>query len=819
MARSPRIAVVLAAVLAVAVPTAPLAQETSAQEAQPSSAQTPPPPTAIPAPEVVVRANADTQRLETIRSQAAADPAIETIGVRMAEVAEIRDQLVADIAGRDPRELSPRALQAQRERWQRYKDRLDRWQTTLAARSQALGTDQEAHARIEAVWQATAEAAARGGYPGAAVRTVQNVRAAADAVGTTIRERVDVVLTLQDRVVTLNREAAETLARLDAAGQDARWSLLQPDQPPLWTVIAAGRQQLSWTGVIENATADLNTIGRFVAESAGSFTGQFVTSLVLLVLMILLGRRAHVMAAGSPEIERTAGLFARPVSAAILIVVLTVRLFHPTVPAVLMDVVRALALIPLLRLLPLLLAPAMRGPLHVFAALWLLHGVTGFLPDGSLVQRLGALAVSVVSLGGFVWFLRRVQPGSAPDWKHGPARGLVRLGAGVLALAVIANVLGLVGLARSITSGTLLSVLLAGATYAGAAVLQLLVWLLLRTGPAQSIPSIHFNTGLIADRFARVVRIAAKGLWVAGTLRGFDLLGSVYAVTVRVLTTPLTVGSLSISLGNIVAFFLAIWIATLVARFTKFILEHDVLPRLTLPRGVPGAVTKVSEYLIIGLGLVVAVGAAGFDFSNIAFLAGALGVGIGFGLQNIVSNFVSGLILIFERPIQVGDSIQLDTMMGTMKDIGIRASTIRTFEGADVLVPNADLIAGRVVNWTLSDRLRRIEIPVGVAYGSDPRTVERLLLGVATALPDCLKTPEPTVLFKGFGESALEFEVRFWTANFDRWVVIRSEATYGIHDALRTAGITIPFPQRDVHIASTAPPVSPPPPPAGGDAS
>jgi small-conductance mechanosensitive channel len=294
----------------------------------------------------------------------------------------------------------------------------------------------------------------------------------------------------------------------------------------------------------------------------------------------------------------------------------------------------------------------------------------------------------------------------------------------------------------------------------------------------------------------------AIALWVVVTLAAFLLLRPTYELIVTVLLTPLSVGSISISLGDILAFALAIWVATLATRFTKFILEQDVFPHLSLPRGVPGAITKVLSYVIMGLGIVVAVAAAGIDLSSIALLAGALGVGIGFGLQNIVSNFVSGLILIFERPIQVGDSVQLDTLKGTVKNIGIRASTVRTFEGAEVLLPNADLLAGHLVNWTLSDRLRRLDILVGVAYGTDPHQTKEILLEVAKAIPDCLKSPVPYVLFQGFGDSSLDFELRFWTSNFDNWLTIKSDATFDVHDALQKAGIEIPFPQRDLHVRS-----------------
>ncbi len=811
MVRLHRVATILALVLVLAagLPLASPGQEPGTPpQPQTDTVQAAPQPVAVPAAEVVVRAEADGERLRAFRSRAVVDPSIEAVSGRIPEAIATRDGLVADTAGQDLGGLTRRALQALGERWRRHRELLGRWQGVLAARSQVLGADQESLAGIRAAWDATAAAADAEGYPDAAVQTIAGVQATLAEVGTAIRDRVDAVLRLQNRVAELGREADDTLARIDAAEDEARLGLLRPEQPPLWTTLSSWSARPSWTRVVDSAARDRDTLTQFVRESAEDFAGQLVVLLVLLVLMVLLGRRARESAIEDPGVARAAALFTRPFSATILVFLLTMRLFHPRIPVALVDLDRLLALVPLLRLLPMLVKPAMRRPVYVFAALWLLHSLSDFLPDGSVVQRLGVLVATVTSLSAFIWVLRRTDDVVPIEGWRNLAQRLVRVGTGVLAVSALANVLGLVDLAALLTSGTLLSVLLVWAFYAGATVIQLMIWMLLRTKPAQSVASIRFNTRLLTRRSRRVVGVLAVVGWVAGTLNGFDLGQRAYAVLVSVLTTPLSVGRISVSLGNIAVFCLAIWIATLAARFTKFILEQDVFPRVTLPRGVPGAVTKVSGYVILGLGLMVAVGAAGFDLSNVTLLAGALGVGIGFGLQNIVNNFVSGLILIFERPIQVGDSVQLDTLAGTVKDIGIRASVVRTFEGAEVLVPNADLIAGRVVNWTLSDRLRRLEIKVGVAYGSDPHQVKQVLLDVTKAVPDCLEDPQPYVLFDGFGDSSLDFRLRFWTSNFDQWLTIKSDATYDVHDALQKAGITIPFPQRDLHVKSLDPSIA-----------
>jgi potassium-dependent mechanosensitive channel len=198
--------------------------------------------------------------------------------------------------------------------------------------------------------------------------------------------------------------------------------------------------------------------------------------------------------------------------------------------------------------------------------------------------------------------------------------------------------------------------------------------------------------------------------------------------------------------------------------------------------------------------LYAAVTKAGVELNKFTVITGALGVGVGFGLQNIVNNFASGLILLFERPIRVDDTVEVNGLVGSVKRIGARSSTIQTFQGAEVIVPNSNLLSNHVINWTLSSPWRRVDIPVGVAYGSDLQQVMKLLVSVAEQNPKVMRDPVPMAFFLGFGDSALNFELRFWSARQDTWFELKSDVAIGISNALREAGIEIPFPQRDLHL-------------------
>ena len=214
------------------------------------------------------------------------------------------------------------------------------------------------------------------------------------------------------------------------------------------------------------------------------------------------------------------------------------------------------------------------------------------------------------------------------------------------------------------------------------------------------------------------------------------------------------------------------------------------------------SIARLVHYVFIFIGFVLALLALGFDFTKLTIILSALGIGIGFGLQSIVNNLVSGLILLFERPVRVGDFIELGERWAEIKKIGLRATTVQTFDEADVIIPNADLVSNQVVNWTLSNRRVRLIVPVGVAYGSDVSLVMETLLASAGDNSKIAKSPSPQVLFLNFGESSLDFELRVWVLDADNRLVVSSELHQEIDRRFREAKIEISFPQQDLHLRS-----------------
>ncbi len=267
-------------------------------------------------------------------------------------------------------------------------------------------------------------------------------------------------------------------------------------------------------------------------------------------------------------------------------------------------------------------------------------------------------------------------------------------------------------------------------------------------------------------------------------------------------THQLTIGSFNFSLGRVILLIVVLTLSIFTSNVIKTLLEEDVLSRTKLGQGLPHTIALLAKYAMITIGITLALSMANIPMTSLTVLIGAFGVGIGFGLQNIFNNLVSGLILLFERPIKIDDVIEVGQLLGRVKSIGIRSSIVRTFDGAEVIVPNGQLISNEVINWTHSDPQRRHEVIVGVAYGSDVVKVKRILEEQLQAHKDILKDPEPSVLFLSMGESSLDFRVLFWISKVKEGVLIKSDVTQMIYAALTQAGITIPFPQRDIHIIS-----------------
>ena len=271
-----------------------------------------------------------------------------------------------------------------------------------------------------------------------------------------------------------------------------------------------------------------------------------------------------------------------------------------------------------------------------------------------------------------------------------------------------------------------------------------------------------------------------------------------------ILQYPLVkIGDSNVTLASLLVFALAIALVFLCELLLRRYLIRRFLQRTHLHPAMQYAIGKIAGYLFIAAGFYIALKVVGIDLSSLAVVAGAVGVGLGFGLQNIISNFVSGLIILAERPISIGDRVELGDVAGIVTRINLRSTNIVTNDNITIIVPNSDFITNKVTNWSYGDPKVRIRLPVGVAYGTDPERVKRLLLEVAAEHPKVLRDPAPEIFFAAFGDNSLNFELGVWTVEMtSKPRRFRSELNYAVERKLRQNQIEFPFPQRDLHLRS-----------------
>jgi len=269
----------------------------------------------------------------------------------------------------------------------------------------------------------------------------------------------------------------------------------------------------------------------------------------------------------------------------------------------------------------------------------------------------------------------------------------------------------------------------------------------------------------------------------------------------KVLNYPFHIGQMRFSLLNLIFALLLVVMTHVTVRFWRHILRDKLLDSSDLEPGLKDSVTSISVYVVWALGILMALHAFGLSATSMAVAFGALGIGLGFGLQNIFNNFLSGIILLFERPIQVGDAIEINGIWGEVRKINVRSTLVQTYDNASLIIPNAEFISSQVTNWSFKDMRLRRTVAVGVAYGSDVNLVKKTLEEIAQKVTWVLKFPVPQILFSDFADSALIFRLRVWT-DIDHMLTVESEIRFEIYRLFNERGIEIAFPQLDLHVRS-----------------
>jgi len=775
-------------------------------DAAQATAPAQPAPQAVDADAIISRADTDERlALSAIERASAAHPSA-ALAPGLEVIARSVDARLYQFTPAQLRMLPIMRLESLDRHWRFDARRFARWRESMKLATAPYAADAAAVAQRRVAWQLTRAQAQAGSLPPVLVARVDAVidllARAEQALAVPLGQQVELgtrANALESRLEAGQAAVGEAIAFIDRR-------LLALDAPPLWR--AGGGETTGGIGATDIATG-MRIETEFAADyGKANFSNQIAThllQLLLLPLLLWLWRLSRPAVSGGEMDASAARVLGRPWSTWLLLCMLATLAFEPDAPMLTRQFALVIALVPVLRLLP----PGSRRWLDVWpyvaTAMFLLAGL-GFIFLGSgFAYRLYTLFLSVTGLAATAWLLWRAHGHghAAVTGALGRAlRGAAWTALGLFALAIVANIAGNVSLAEMLTSAVIDSAYLGLLLYVGVTAVVTLLHLLLNRPGLRRFKLTREHAPPLVQLLTRLAIAAAVVGWVLYAMESFRILRPIYRLLKRILDHEFSIGDFSLSLGHVLVFVLAIVIASWASRVTRLLLQDVLESREVFARGVGNSIASLVSYAVLVLGIIVALSAAGLKGTQLALIFGALGVGIGFGLQNVVNNFVSGLILIFERPIQPGDAIEIGTTQGRVRDIGMRATRIRTFEGADVVVPNGTLLSERLTNWTLLDRSRRVEVKVGVAYGSDPQQVMTLLTDCAIHTAGVASAPPPSAFFDGFGASALDFTLRAWTHDYDNWVQLRSELVTRVHTALKQAGIEIPYPQQDVRVRS-----------------
>lgn len=769
--------------------------------AEPPSTNAPAPPantnsTAAIAPaDIALQAEATMTTLENLNTGLEIDQTSETVEGELAALISLvgskLDDTANDLAGHP---ALPRLHRLETE-WNAFHDDLSKWKRSLAKRAQELSDQITRLTQQKNTWDATRKSADAAKLPPEVVQRVEGTLAEVQNALQKFEQRQREILTLQDRVVEQDRQVTQALDSIGRAREEAVGQLFIREAQPLWS-------KRLWARSARNADAERHRFNRQVDELiayARHQAGRFLLHLVILAAftaMFWWGKRImRKRITEEPALQHAGAVFAVPVETALVLTLLLSSWIYPQAPRLLFAIIGAGALVPMALILRKLIHERLFPLVTGLVLFYFIDQLRIVVASHELLSRLLFLAEMLAAALFGLRALRIVRSFGSVSGKKGRALKTaivaIRVTTTLFLVTFIANCLGYNRLSRLLGHSLLTSAYLALVLYGAIRIVDGIVLSALNVRPLARLGLVKRHHAFLYERTWRLLIWLGIILWTIFLLDSLALRAPLFQDLRALSGTTLSIGSHKFTVGDILLFAVAIWIALITSRICRFVLEEEVYPRVHLAPGLHYSISKTLHYAILILGFFAGVDMLGFDLSKLTILAGAFSVGLGFGLQNIINNFVSGLILLFERPIKIGDVIQLDTTEGVVEQIGIRASIVRTINGSEIILPNSKLISDPVTNWTFSRRQRLIVIPVSVVPGTDGQKVIDALKSAAASHAGVLRDPPPQALFIDFSGGALRFELRARTDQFEEWYTIRSELAVAVNATLIAQNITI----------------------------
>jgi potassium efflux system protein len=763
--------------------------------AEKASAGKPAAPVAVPLAELSAQAEAAAVNLREIATKSAADPALADIDRELPALTREIDLRQRENLRIISQHASFELLRTIERNWRRFSSTLELWSSELEARTGNLGRNLARLDELQGTWKETLALATHEEAPAELVKRAETLLVSIERTRDTVEAQRALALRLQSRV---SAQAFRVTEAIDAIAQarDATLSqVFRRDSAPLWARdLSAYREQIAADSQ-ESSQVQWAALRTYLENNGERVLIHGLVFVAFATLLYWARRRINKWAQHEPGLHRPALVFAWPIATAFLLTFIGSRWFYPEAPRLMWALVGVASLVPTVLVVRRLIAPYLRPLLYAVLAMYFVDQIRSITASIELVPRVVFFLEMLGGLAFLVWNIRGM-PTSAPptDGSDRPRvlmRAALAAACAFFALTALANALGYLALANLAGNAVLRSMYVGLVLYALVEIIDALVIMALRVRPLRYLGMVQRHRELLRQRVRWALNALALWLWALFALDRLAVRQRVIGAIRDVFTFEVAVGSISMSLADVFAFGLAVWASFLVSRLVRFVLEEEVYPHAHLKRGLPYAISQTVHYVVLVIGFFVAMAALGLDMTKFTILAGAFTVGVGFGLQNIFNNFVSGLILLFERPVQVGDVIQVGDTTGVVERIGIRASVVRTPNGSEIILPNGKLISEQLVNWTFSDRQRGVEVPVSVVLGSDPQQVIAILETVAKDHPKLVNHPPAKALLTRMGPDWLGFELHAATDRIEDWLEVRSEVGVAMHKALTGEGITL----------------------------
>lgn len=523
--------------------------------------------------------------------------------------------------------------------------------------------------------------------------------------------------------------------------------------------------------------------------------------LVLIVIWIVGNRKKIKREQEAPELlaGRAQLISKYPVLSALLVPVVIVPYFYDHPPVIFLEILFLTSIVLVLTFAKRLFDPEVFKALVRLLYLTIIYSASNLLVQITNIDRFVILGLTIAGAIIAYRFYKKVQ--YAPERYPEHSALILKIYIGLQLLAFALDVGGRFSLAKIVAITATYNLWLLVSLHFVVEIISQCLLLQFHTKKDDTSLISWVDQTLLQSKFKKILRVMAALLWLFFMFQNLNIDDAATDYLSDLLSQPHTVVGASFTFGGFVIFVAVIWLSSVMSKIISYF--YDIAAQRSDIESLKKK-NRTSTLLIrIGVftvGFFLAVFASNFPLDKITIIISAFGIGIGFGLQNIVNNLVSGLILAFERPVQIGDTIEIDSRSGIIKEIGIRASKIATADGAEVIVPNGDLISHHVINWTLSNNNRRVELLIGVAYGTDIEKVKRLIKEILSTRENIMKEPEPLIFVHNLSESSVDFRVLFWASDINQWVGLKSMVLSDIYTVFNKEGIDIPYPTHDINL-------------------